>query len=301
MKILISGATGLIGTALIPVLERDGHSITRLVRGTPRTTSQEIPWTPGQPLDPALVAPFDAVIHLAARNIGVRWNEKIKRDLIESRVQGTRTIAEATAAAIRNSGRPLTLISAAAIGYYGSRGDEVLTDASLSGNGFLSEIARQWEAATQAASDAGVRVVLPRISMVISAKGGGLARMLPPFRMGLGGPVGSGRQWVSWISIEDVVGGIRFALATPSLSGPVNFTAPQPVTNADFGSQLGKALHRPAIFPLPAVMVRLVFGEMGEELLLSSVRALPTKLEAAGYRFKHPDLATAFSEILRRS
>jgi len=163
MKILISGATGLIGTALIPVLEHDGHSITRLVRGTPRTTSQEIPWTPGQPLDPALVEPFDAVIHLAARNIGVRWNEKIKRDLIESRVQGTRTIAEATAAAFLGSGRPLTFISAAAIGYYGSRGDEVLTDASMSGNGFLSEIARQWEAATQAASDAGVRVVLPRL------------------------------------------------------------------------------------------------------------------------------------------
>ncbi len=298
MKILVSGASGLIGTALVPALESDGHTISRLVRKASNGAS-EVPWEPGEPLDPAVVAQFDAVIHLAARNIGVRWNEKVKRELIDSRVQGTRTIAEACARAFRASGKPHTLISAAAVGYYGSRGDEVLAEESSSGNGFLAEIARQWEAAAQPALDAGVRVVLPRIGMVLSPNGGGLAKMLLPFRLGLGGPVGSGRQWVSWISIDDLVAGMKFALANASVRGPVNFTAPNPVTNAEFGKKLGKALHRPAIFPTPALAVRIAFGEMAEELLLSSIRVVPKKLEAAGFTFKHPDLGAAFAHLLR--
>jgi uncharacterized protein len=299
MNILVSGASGLIGTALIPALEREGHSVARLVRGAPRNSS-EIEWTPGKSLDPSAVAHFDAVIHLAARNIGVRWTDKIKREVVASRVEGTRTIAEAVAAAFQLSGKPTTLISATAVGYYGSRGDEILTEESRAGHGFLADTARQWEAATQPAVDAGVRVVLPRISMVVSTEGGGLKSMLPAFRLGLGGPIGSGHQWMSWISIDDVIGGLLFALSNSGVSGPINFTAPEPLTNAEFGKKLGKAVHRPAVFPLPAFAVRLLFGEMGEEILLSSVRAVPGKLEALGFTFKHRDLSAALADVLRK-
>jgi uncharacterized protein len=297
MKILVSGASGLIGTALIPVLEHEGHSVSRLVRGAPRESS-EIQWTPGKSLDPSSVVDFDAVIHLAARNIGVRWTDKIKREVFSSRVDGTRTIADAVTAAFRLSGKPTTLISAAAVGYYGSRGDEILTEESRAGLGFLADTARQWEAATQPALDAGVRVVLPRISMVVSREGGGLKSMLPAFRMGVGGPIGSGHQWMSWISINDLISGLLFVLSNPAVSGPINFTAPEPLTNADFARRLGKAVHRPAVFPLPALVVRLLFGEMGEEVLLSSVRAQPAKLEALGFRFKHRDLSAALADVL---
>lgn len=297
MMILISGASGLIGSALVPALEGDGHSITRLVRSAPRRRA-EIQWTPGEPIHPTILEKFDAVIHLAARSIGTRWTEKLKREARASRVVGTRTISEAVGEAYVLSGRPHTLISAAAVGYYGSRGDEVLTEESSAGSGFLAEVAQEWEAATKAASEGGVRVVLPRISMVLSAQGGGLPKMLTPFRMGVGGRIGSGQQWMSWIAIEDVVEGIRFALQNQAVRGPVNFTAPEPVTNSEFVRKLGNALHRPAVFPLPAFVVKLVMGEMGESLLLASIRAVPKRLQQAGYQFRHPELEDAFRSIL---
>lgn len=299
MNILVSGASGLIGSALVPALEREGHSVTRLVRGTSR--SGELQWTPGAPLDPSQVASYEAVVHLAARSIGSRWTDKLKREARESRVLGTRTLADAAAQAYRSSARPHTFISAAAVGIYGSRGDERLTEDSSPGLGFLADVAREWEAATKPAAEAGVRVVLPRISMVLSANGGGLPKMLLPFRMGLGGRIGSGRQWMSWVTIDDVVGAIVFALSNRNLSGPINLTSPAPVTNQEFVKALGKALNRPAVLPLPAFAVRIAMGEMGEELLLSSIRAVPAKLESAGYRFRHPDLATAFRHTLANS
>jgi uncharacterized protein (TIGR01777 family) len=222
----------------------------------------------------------------------------VKQEARESRVVATQNLAASVARSFGESGRPTTFISASAIGIYGSRGDELLTEASTPGAGFLADLARDWEAATKAASDAGVRVVLPRISMVLSKDGGGLPKMLPLFRLGLGGPVGSGRQWMSWVAIGDLVASIKFMLESPSLSGPVNLSAPEPVTNREFVKALGAALRRPALFPLPAAMVRLMFGEMGEEVLLGSTRVVPSRLEAAGFKFQCPNIDTAFRTVL---
>ena len=298
MKILISGASGLIGTALIPALQHYGDGVTRLVRRTPVDSFREIQWDTTQHIDTAVLEQFDAVIHLAARSIGTRWTEKLKREARESRVVGTGSIAQSVARSFKNSGKPGVFISAAAVGYYGSRGDEILTETSAPGVGFLAELARDWEDATKPASDAGVRVALPRISMVLSKDGGGLPKMITPFKLGLGGRIGSGRQWMSWVSIADVVAGIRFALSNPAVSGPFNLTSPQPVTNSEFVKTLGKALHRPAAIPLPASAVRWMFGEMGDSILLGSSRVVPTKLEAAGFRFRYPDLLPALRAVL---
>jgi uncharacterized protein (TIGR01777 family) len=291
MRILISGASGLLGSAIRPALAGAGHSTSALVRRTPATG--EVQWDPGRPLDPQSLAGFDAIVHLAGKAISGRWSEKFKREVRESRVLGTQTLAAAAAESYRRMGMPKAFLAASATGYYGDRGDEELTENSPAGSGFLSQVCQEWEAATSAAANAAVRVVNLRIGVVLAKHGGALQAMLPAFRLGLGGPVGDGRQYMSWITLDDVVGGFLFALANERLCGPVNAVAPQPVRNLEFVRALGKVLHRPAFFPLPAFVVRTVFGEMGEALLLSSARVKPAKLESSGYAFRHPELDQA--------
>lgn len=295
-RILVSGSSGPIGAALQPSLRAQGFTVTRLVRNS-ANSSDRIVWDPTQPLAPDLVSGFDAVIHLAGESIVGRWTDAKKRRILESRAQGTGYLAEAAAKA---SQPPRVFISASAIGFYGNRGNEILREDSLSGEGFAAEICRQWEAATQPAAQAGIRTVQMRIGVVMSADGGALPAMLTPFRLGLGGRLGTGRQWWTWVSVRDVIGAIQHVLNHETLSGPVNTVAPNPVTNAEFTRILASVLNRPAIFPMPAFAVRLVFGEMGEELFLGSQRVEPAKLVATGYQFQHPDLENALKEILHR-
>jgi uncharacterized protein len=252
-----------------------------------------VQWNPGQPLDPQSLVGFDAIVHLAGKGITGRWSEKFKREVRESRVLGTQTLTVAAAESYRRTGQPKAFVAASAIGYYGNRGDEELNEDSKPGSGFLPEVCGEWEAATSLAADAGVRVVNVRIGVVLAKQGGALRAMLPAFRLGLGGPVGDGRQYMSWIAIDDVVGAFLFTLSNERLRGPVNAVAPQPVRNLEFVRVLGKAVHRPAVFLLPAFVVRTVFGEMGEALLLSSALVRPARLEAAGYAFRHPELDEA--------
>jgi uncharacterized protein (TIGR01777 family) len=265
MRILISGASGFIGNAIRPALSSAGHESSALVRRAP--ISDEVQWNPSEPLDPQKLAGFDAIVHLAGKNISGRWSEKFKREVRESRVLGTQTLATAAAESYRGTGQPRVFVAASATGYYGNRGDEELTEDSQPGSGFLSEVCEEWEAATRPASEAGVRVVNPRIGVVLAKHGGALQAMLPAFRLGLGGPIGDGHQYMSWITLDDVVGVFLFALANEKLQGPVNAVAPLPVRNSEFVHVLGKALHRPAFFPFPAFVVRTIFGEMGEALL----------------------------------
>jgi uncharacterized protein len=295
-RILVSGSSGPIGAALLPSLKARGFTVTRLVRSS-AAGSDQIVWDPSQPLSPEIVSGFHAIIHLAGESIVGRWTDTKKRRIIESRVQGTTHLAEAAAKAPQP---PRVFISASAIGFYGNCGDEVLREDSPSGEGFAAEICRQWEAATQLAAQAGIRTAQMRIGVVMSADGGALPAMLTPFRMGLGGRLGNGRQWQAWVSVRDVVGAIHHVLNHDELSGPVNAVAPNPVTNAEFTRILASVLRRPAIFPMPAFAVRLIFGEMGEELFLGSQRVQPAKLEATGYQFQHPDLKNALQEILHR-
>jgi len=291
MKVLITGASGLIGNAIRPALDGAGHSSSALVRRTP--VADEVQWNPTQPLDPRSLESFDAIVHLAGKNISGRWSDKFKREVRESRVVGTRTLAIAAAESFRATGHPRVIVAASAVGYYGNRGDEELTEESRPGSGFLAEVCEEWEAAASPAADAGVRVVNLRIGVVLAKHGGALPAMLPAFRVGLGGPVGNGRQYWSWITLDDVVGAFLFALTNENLRGPVNAVAPHAVRNRDFVRALGKATHRPAIFPLPAFVVRTAFGEMGDALLLGSALVKPAKLEAAGYVYRHPELADA--------
>ena len=295
MKILLSGSHGLVGTALIKSLEPEGHEIFRLVRHAPGSRS-EIEWSPDRySIALARIEGFDAVVHLAGESIAEgRWSDEKKKRIRESRVKGTKLLGDALA---NLSSPPRTLISASAIGYYGDRGDEVLTEGSAAGDGFLPEVCVEWEKATALATEKGIRVVNTRFGVILDANGGALAKMLPPFRMGIGGRLGSGKQWMSWIALDDVVSGIKFALTNETLSGPVNFVAPNPVTNSEFTKTLGKALSRPTLFPIPAFGIRLAFGEMGEALLLSSSRVEPASLRKAGYQFEYPKL----DEALRHS
>src|SRR6266446_2698023 len=285
MKILISGSHGLVGTALMKSLEPEGHEIFRLVRHAPNSRS-EIEWSPDRySIALARLEGFDAVVHLAGESIAEgRWSDEKKKRIRESRVKGTKLLGDALA---NLSNPPRTLVSASAIGYYGNRGDEVLTESSTPGDGFLAEVCVEWEKATALATEKGIRVVNTRFGVILDAHGGALAKMLPPFRMGIGGKIGSGKQWMSWIALDDVVGGIKFALTNETLSVPVNFVAPNPVTNSEFTKTLGKALSRPTLFPIPAFGVRLVFGEMADALLLSSQRVAPASLVTAGYQFQY--------------
>ena len=295
-RILVSGASGPIGAALLPSLKAQGSAVTCLVRGS-ATGKDQILWDPSRPLSPDSVSGFDAVIHLAGESIVGRWTDAKKRRILDSRAQGTGHLAEAAAKAAQP---PRVFISASAVGFYGNRGDEILREDSPSGTGFAAEVCRQWEAATQPAANAGIRTAQLRIGVVMSADGGALPKMLPAFRLGLGGRLGNGRQWWTWVSVRDVVGAIHHVLNNESLSGPVNTVAPIPVTNTEFTSILASVLNRLAIFPLPAFAVRLIFGEMGEELFLGSQRVEPAKLAATGYQFQHPDLGNALKVILQR-
>lgn len=297
MKVLVSGSSGLVGGALVRKLKGNGSDVGRLVRTTSATDPLDVPWKPGELLDPERISGFDAVVHLAGRNLAGRWNAQMKREIRESRLLGTATISRAVAAAFRTCGRPSVMVSASAIGYYGSRGSELLTESSSSGTGFLAELCRDWEAAASPAAEAGVRLALPRLGVALSSEGGALSRLLPIFRLGLGGRVGNGRQYWSWITLEDVVRAIEFAIDNPLLSGPLNLTSPSPVTNAAFTAALARALRRPALLPVPAFALHLALGEMTDEALLASQRVQPEKLLKADFRFTHPQLDEALEQI----
>lgn len=296
MRVLISGASGLLGSALTRALRARHHEPVALVRRAAGTG--EVQWDPEQPLDPATVSLADVVVHLAGKNIAGLWTKKFKQEVLESRVRGTQTLATAAAESFRQTGKPRVLLAASGISYYGDRGDEVLTEESAPGTGFLADVCKQWEAATAPAREAGVRAVCLRIGVVLAREGGALKPMLLPFRLGLGGRVGSGKQYLSWIAIADVIDAMIFALENDSLRGPVNAVGPAPVRNEDFVRALGRELHRPTIFPLPAFAVRTLLDEMGEELLLTSARVIPAKLTSAGYRFRHAELGDAMRAAL---
>jgi uncharacterized protein (TIGR01777 family) len=295
-RILISGASGLIGRALVSSLQADGYEVVRLVRSANPAPTQ-IPWDPAQPLSPQSVSGFDAVVHLAGESIAGRWTPTRMRNILNSRADGTRHLCEALAAAAQP---PRVLVSASAVGYYGTRGDEFLSEESSAGTGFATEICLAWEAATRPAAAAGMRVAQMRIGLVLSAQGGALPKMLPAFRAGIGGNMGNGRQWWSWIDLRDLVNAIRFTLQNESLHGPVNAVSPNPVTNAQFTKTLAAAVHRAALLPMPVFAVRLAFGQMGVELMLASQRVQPNKLLAAGFTFQHPDLQNSLQEILKK-
>ncbi len=294
--IAVSGATGMIGGALVNRLRGQGHSVRRLVRPAPRVSDGDIVWDPAAGrLDPAALEGVDAVVHLAGEPIAQRWTAEKKRAIRESRVAGTTLLARTIASLGR---KPRVLVSGSAVGFYGDRGDELLDERSPRGTGFLADVAGEWEAATAPASGAGIRVVLLRTGVVLSAGGGALAKLLPPFKLGMGGPIGSGRQWMSWIGLEDQLRAIELAIAAEALGGPVNLVAPNPVTNAGFATALGRALHRPAIVPVPALVVELMFGEMARETILAGQRVAPRALLDAGFEFRHPDLESALAAAL---
>jgi uncharacterized protein (TIGR01777 family) len=297
LHLVVTGAGGLIGSALLPRLTRRGHRVSRLVRRS--AGAGEISWDPSRgALDPADLEGVDAVVHLAGENVGARWTAARKRRIRSSRVAGTKLLSAALARLRR---RPAVLVSASAIGIYGDRGDETLTETSSLGNGdrdFLASVTQEWEAAADPARAAGIRVVHPRFGVVLSPDGGALARLLLPFRLGLGGRLGSGSQWMSWISIDDTIGAIEQALSNPGLTGPVNVTAPEPVTNREFTRTLGRVLSRPTLFPVPAAALRLALGEMAESTVLASTRVLPTKLIEVGYHFTQPRLEEALRHVL---
>jgi len=288
LHIVVSGASGLLGSLLIPTLVASGHRVTRIVR---RSAGQgEIRWDPdGAGLDPAALEGVEAVVHLAGENIARHWSARRKRVILESRRNGTRVMAEAMAQARE----PKVLVSASAIGYYGDRGDVLLTEQSGPGLGFLPEVVVAWEAASEPAERAGVRVARIRIGLPLTARGGVLGRMLVPFRMGLGGRLGSGRQWMSWISSADLVDVFHLALTRESVRGAVNAVGPEPVRNAEFAQELGKLLKRPAKLPVFAFALRAIFGEMADETILASARVIPEVLQRAGFRFRHPNLTAA--------
>ena len=292
MNVAVSGASGLIGAALVSSLEAERHRAIRLVRRMPRPDEDALRWDPSTGvLTPAGPSVADAVVHLAGDSIlGLRWTADKKRRIRESRTTATRLLVETLT---RLTNPPAVLVCASGIGYYGSRGDEVLTEDSRPGTGFLADLARDWEAATATAIARGIRVVNLRLGVVLSARGGALATMLTPFRMGLGGVIGDGAQWMSWIALDDVIGAIRHALTTDALRGPVNTVAPAPVTNADFTRTLGRVLGRPTLIPLPAFAARLALGEMADELALVSQRVMPARLLASGFAFRRPTLEDA--------
>lgn len=297
MRILISGATGLIGTALSTRLSADGHTVLRLVRRDAK--SGEFTWDPAAgKLDPAAFDGCDAVINLSGAGIGdKRWTDDYKAELVSSRIQTTELLASTIAAL---DIMPSVFLSGSAVGWYGDRGDERLDELSVPGSDFLSDLCQQWEAATLVAEKAGVRTVHLRTGVVLSASGGALKKQLPLFKLGLGGRFGNGHQWQSWISIDDEVGAIAHLLSA-DVCGPVNLTAPEPVTNTEFTSTLAKVLHRPALLPVPMFAPKIMLGgELVESLLLASQRVLPTALQRSAYEFRHPTLEAALRAILER-
>jgi uncharacterized protein (TIGR01777 family) len=298
MKVVVTGASGLIGTALVTSLRADDHDVVRLVRRGARG-ADEAEWDPAnRRLDPAVLAGADAVIHLAGAGVGdKRWSPDYKNTILTSRVDGTTTIATALAAC-PDSARPRVLLSASGVGYYGDTGDDVADETAPTGEGFLADVVRQWEQATAPAADAGVRVVTTRNGLVLAEHGGVLAKMLPVFKAGLGGRLGSGRQWMSWIALPDHVAAMRFLLERDDVSGPINLTAPEPVRNRDYTKALGRALHRPALAVVPPVALRVAFGEFADEGVLVSQRVVPARLEAAGFTFTYADIDAALTALV---
>jgi uncharacterized protein (TIGR01777 family) len=297
LRVAVTGATGLVGGALVPALRAAGHRVDRLSRRPPAAGTTDIQWDPARgELDPRALEGVDAVVHLAGESIAAgRWTAAVKERVRRSRVDGTRLLAETLGRLPR---RPRVLVAASAVGYYGNRGETPLTEESPPGSGFLSEVCRAWEAAADPARAAGIRVVHPRIGLVLAREGGALPRMALPFRLGAGGVIGDGRQYWSWIELTDLVRVIEVCLALDALAGPVNAVAPAPVTNREFTRVLGRVLGRPTFVPLPALAVRLLLGEMGQALLLDSARVLPRRLERAGFRFRRPDLEDALRAAL---
>jgi uncharacterized protein (TIGR01777 family) len=301
MLVAVTGSTGLIGTALVRRLTADGHRVLRVTRSRP-SGPDETRWDPmGGRIDADALAGVDAVVHLAGRGIGdgLRWTRKAKDEILQSRVEGTRLLAE-TMAGAAGSGGPRVLVCASGIHAYGDGGDAVLTESSRPGSGFLAEVVRQWEAAADPARTAGLRVVHIRNGIVQAAEGGALPRLLPLFRLGLGGRLGSGRQWWSWVALDDSVGLYRHALLSDDLEGPVNGTAPNPVTNAEHAATLARVLGRPGFLAAPAFAVRLLLGELAEELLFASLRVQPAAAQASGYVFRFPELEPALRHVLNR-
>lgn len=299
MRVLVSGSTGLVGEETVERLHKRGHEPVRLVRGKAPHTEATVAWDPESgEIDVSHLEGLDAVVHLAGENIASgRWAPERKARIRDSRVRGTQRLCEALASL---KSRPPVLVSASAIGFYGNRGHEILDEHSPPGHGFLAEVCKAWEAATEPAAAAGIRVVHLRIGVVLSLKGGALARMIAPFRLGLGGVVGTGRQYMSWITLDDLAGVIEHCIACEDVAGAVNAAAPNPVTNREFTKALGKALHRPTVFRVPAVAVRLLFGEMGKALLLSSARVMPKRLLDTGFVFRHAHIEPALRAALGR-
>jgi uncharacterized protein (TIGR01777 family) len=301
MLVAVTGASGLIGTALTRRLRAEGHEVLRLTRSAP-TGPDQVQWDPAAGrLDPDALAKADAVVHLAAANIGdkLRWTARTKREILETRVEGTGLVARTMAELAPGPG-PRVLVCASGAHYYGDRGDDVLTEASSGGNGFLADVVRQWEAAADPARAAGLRVVHLRTGPVQDAAGAGLPKQALMFRLGLGGRFGSGRQWLSWVALDDITGAYLHALASDDLAGPVNNVAPNPVTNAEFTATLARVLRRPALLHVPAFAPKLALGEFADEMLFTSIRAHPVRLLETGYRFQFPDLEPALRHTLGR-
>jgi hypothetical protein len=300
MTVAVSGASGLVGSALVPFLTTAGHHVVRFVRSWQPGELDTLPWDPERGvMDNIRLDGFDAVVHLAGANIAAgRWTPERKRLIRESRVNGTRLLCEALARLARP---PKTFICASAIGYYGNRGDEILGEEHAPGNGFLAEVCQAWEAATQAVKDRGIRVVYARLGVVLSPAGGALAKMLLPFQLGLGGRIGDGSQYLSWISLDDVVGALYHILISEEVRGAVNIVAPEAVTNQALTKTLGQVLRRPTALPVPARVARFVLGEMADALLLASTRVEPRRLLASGYAFRYPRLDGALRHMLGRN
>ena len=304
MKILVTGSSGLVGTALVNALARGGHTVCRLVR--PQTAggggAKEgfvVAWNPATGELGGAGVGADAVVNLAGASIADgRWTTQRKELLCSSRIETTRALVGALA---KMNARPSVLVSASAIGYYGDRGDETLTEESKAGGDFLAGLAQEWEAEALKARALGIRVVLVRFGIILAREGGALPKMMLPFKIGVGGRLGSGQQWMSWVALEDVVGILRLVIENASLRGAVNIVSPQPLQNAEFTYVLAQAMHRPALFPAPAFALRLALGEMADALLLSSQRVLPGALEKVGYRFLHADLTSALAAVLVRN
>lgn len=298
MNILVSGSTGLIGNAICSLLRNKKHRVLRLVRRQP-SGADEIRWDPssGQ-LNTTDLEGVEAVVHLAGENISDgRWTADKKRRIRESRIKGTHLLAQSLAYLFDP---PKVMVSISAVGYYGNRGDEMLDEQSSPGSGFLPEVCHEWESATVPASMRGIRVVIPRVGMVLSAAGGALAKMLPAYRMGLGGRIGNGRQYMSWIAIDDLVRAIYHAITQTKLHGPINAVSPNPVSNRVFSDTLGRVLSRPAVMVLPAFAARLVMGQMADEALLASAKVMPSRLQKSGYEFSYPELEGALRHILNK-
>jgi uncharacterized protein (TIGR01777 family) len=296
MKIAIAGASGLIGSALIPALAADGAAITRLVRSAPK--SGEIEWHPNQDqINPQSLEGFDVIVNLAGENVaGSRWTDEQKRKIRDSRVGGTHLLSEAIA---KMDAKPSAFICASATGIYGDRDDETLDEQSESGGGFIAGVCREWEKACELAIKAGVRVVNLRFGPILAREGGMLSKLLTPFKMGMGGKVGSGKQYISWVSLDDAVSAVKLAISDQNIRGPLNIVSPNPVTNEEFTRALGHVLNRPTALAVPAFAARLAFGEMADEMLLSSQKVLPKKLTAAGFHFQYPELEVAMKKYVR--